>query len=371
MLSLALCLFALWNWSSTSAAENRVVLNIEPTPQFPRNSEGAFVTLKNGRILFFYTRFYGGRADHSAAQIVSIHSDDGGSTWSAPPRVVVANRGDCNVMSVSLLRMQSGRIGLFYLLKNSWIDCRPYLQISSDEAETWSEPRLVGTAPGYFVLNNDRVLQLRNGRLCVPLAFHRSRDTDPNSSRSFDSRAITMWYLSDDEGKTWREAETWWALPAHGRTGLQEPGVVELANGELFGWARTDQGKQFGFRSKDGARTWTAPEATPLISPVSPASIKRLPASNVLLAVYNDHSGQFPFPSGKRTPLVAALSSDNGVSWPKRRILEEDPDGWYCYTAIHFVEESALLAYCAGDSTVGGLNRLRIRRVALDWLRGE
>ena len=89
-------------------------------------------------------------------------------------------------------------------------------------------------------------------------------------------------------------------------------------------------------------KSWSARLQTPLPSPTSPASIKRLPDSADLLCVWNDHSGQFPMVKGKRTPLV---------------------------TAIHFVEDAALLAYCAGDPKVGGLSRLRIRRVALSWLR--
>ena len=104
-------------------------------------------------------------------------------------------------------------------------------------------------------------------------------------------------------------------------------------------------------------------------SPTSPASIKRLPGSNDLLAVWNDHGGQFPMVKGRRTPLVAAISADGGKTWPRRKLLEGDADGWYCYTAIHFVEGAVLLAYCAGDSHIGGLNRLRIRRIGLDWLR--
>ena len=108
------------------------------------------------------------------------------------------------------------------------------MRISTDEGERWSEPQPVGAAPGYFVLNNDRVIQLKDGRLVVPLAFHRARASDPKNYRSLDMRAIALWYLSDDEGKSWREADTWWALPARTGTGLQEPGVVELADGRLF-----------------------------------------------------------------------------------------------------------------------------------------
>ncbi len=351
------------------AAEKDSVLNLEPTRANPRNSEGSFVTLQSGRILFCYTRFYGGAADESPAQIVSIHSDDAGRTWSREPVVVVENQAGANVMSVSLLRLRSGAIALFYCVKNSLLDCHPVMRLSQDEAEHWSEPRPVVQAPGYFVLNNDRVIQLQNGRLVMPLAFHRSRASDPKSYRSWDSRALVLWYLSDDEGNTWREAEDWWALPARTHTGLQEPGVVELADGRLFSWMRTDQGAQFGCYSTDSGNHWPLPEKTQLQSPESPASIKRLPGSPELLALFNDHSGRFEFPRAKRTPLVAALSKDGGKTWPQRKLLETDPNGWYCYTAIHFTQDALLLAYCAGDPRVGGLNRLRLHRLTLDRLK--
>jgi len=354
--------------AAAATPENRVVLDLEPAAENPRNSEGSFVALRSGRVLFYYTQFYGGSRDESPARIAAISSDDQGRTWSAP-RVVLENTGRANVMSVSLLRLASGRLAFFYCLKNDLSDCRARMRVSTDEAATWSEPKLVVEAPGYFVLNNDRVVQLRSGRLIVPVAYHRMSGTDATSYRAWDRRAVAFWYLSDDEGASWREAADWWAIPARSGSGLQEPGVVELADGRLFCWTRTDQGAQYGMTSGDGGETWSAPAPTSLRSPQSPASIKRLPGSPDLLAIYNDHSGAFPFVEKKRTPLVSAISTDQGATWSKRRLLESDPDGWYCYTAIHFTKDAALLAYCAGDSKVGGLNRLRIRRIALDLLR--
>lgn len=350
-----------------SSAESVITLNLHPSKEFPRNSEGSFATLKSGRILFCYTQFYGGAGDESPARIVQIHSDDDGRTWSQPV-TLMENVGGNNVMSVSLLRLQSGKLAFFYLLKNSWIDCRPYMRISTDEALTWSEPKCILAAPGYFVMNNDRVIQTSKGRLIAPLAFHRSKGEDPHSSRSFDSRAITMWIYSDDEGTTWTESATWWALPVRSRSGAQEPGIVELADGSLFSWCRTDQGMQYGFRSKDHGQSFSAPEPTELKSPTGPASIKRLPGSHHLLALYNDHSGLFPFPPGKRNPFVAAISEDGGHTWPRRKLVESDPDGLYHYTAIHFTPDALLLGYCAGDAKIGALNQLRIRRITLDWL---
>lgn len=345
-----------------------ITLNVEPTKELPRNSEGAFATLASGRVIFCYTQFYGGAADESPARIVRIHSDDQGRTWS-PPVTVVENVGGNNVMSVSLLRLASGKLAMFYLLKNSWIDCRPHLRISTDEGETWSDAKRILDAPGYFVMNNDRVIQTAKGRLIAPLAFHRSRGSDPHSSKSFDARAIDLWIYSDDEGTTWTESASWWAIPVRSASGLQEPGVVELEDGSLFSWCRTDQGAQYGFRSTDAGKTWSAPEPTEMKSPNGPASIKRLPDSGDLLAIYNDHSGLFPFPAGKRNPFVAAVSTDGGKSWPRRKLVESEPDGLYHYTAIHFVADAVLLGYCAGDSKVGALNRLRIRRIPLEWFR--
>ena len=52
----------------------------------------------------------------------------------------------------------------------------------------------------------------------------------------------------------------------------------------------------------------------------------------------------------------------------RKGVCENDPDGAFHYTAIHFTrDEAVLLAYCAGDKRVGWLNRLRIRRVDLNW----
>jgi len=351
---------------------NKVILTLSPTKDNPRNSEGSFATLRSGRIIFCYTAYYGGRGeDHGPARIAQIHSDDQGVTWSTP-RTVVENEGRYNVMSVSLLRAASGKLHMVYLVKNDWLDCRPYLRTSDDDGATWSAPKLILAAPGYFVVNNDRLIQTGKGRLILPVAFHRSRGQEPTSIRSFDPRATALWIYSDDDGQKWQEAANWWAMPIRSGSGLQEPGVVERADGSLFSWARTDAGSQYGFESKDGGKAWSPPTPTSLASPVSPASIKRIPGSADLLAVYNDHSGRFPFPKGKRSPLVAAISKDGGATWGTPKLLEGDPDGWYCYTAIHFVGDDVLFAYCAGDSAKKTyLNVQRIRKTSLAWLRTE
>ncbi len=49
---------------TAAAAEPQVTLQLAPTDANPRNSEGDFVQLRDGRILFVYTRFSSGGSDH-------------------------------------------------------------------------------------------------------------------------------------------------------------------------------------------------------------------------------------------------------------------------------------------------------------------
>ena len=105
------------------------VLRVSATKEHNRNSEGAFVELKDGTILFAYTRYVGEDwRDDASADIVVIKSKDGGTTWSEPEVMVEHDPGYGNVMSVSLLRLQSGRICFIYLKKRLFegcTDCRP------------------------------------------------------------------------------------------------------------------------------------------------------------------------------------------------------------------------------------------------------
>ncbi len=344
---------------------NEIILNLESSADHPRNSEGAFATLRSGRILFCYSQFYGGHGDNSPAHLAEVHSDDDGQTWSAP-RVMIENGANLNLMSVTFLRLASGKLALFYLIKQTALECHPVVQISGDDGATWSAPTSIIAAHGYFVLNNDRVIQTSTGRLIAPVAYQFLRQGPQD--RGYP--ALAQWYYSDDEGATWKDADTEWTLPILSHTGLEEPGVVELADHSLYCWARTDQGAQYDMNSRDQGLTWSAPQPSTLISPASPASIKRLPGSDALLGIYNDHSGMFPLPAkpSQRTPLVAAVSVDGGKTWPARKILENDPVGRYCYTAILFKGDSVFIAYSAADALSPHFGRLRLRRLARSWL---
>lgn len=344
-------------------ADVETVPLLPPSADNPRNSEGDFLALKDGRLLFVYTKFRGAKdGDEAPAELAARFSADQGRSWTSTDLVVVPNQGGLNVMSVSLLRMPGGEAGLFYLKKNSMQDCRLWLRRSMDEAGTWGEPELCIPDEGYYVVNNDRVRRLGSGRLVIPAARHAA------PGQKWVNRSVALCYLSDDAGKTWRRSTSVLEAPPQSRSGLQEPLVQELKDGRLLMLSRTDLGCQYRSTSSDGGDTWTPVEPTSLRSPLSPASTARIPSTGDLLLVWNDHAKIEPSLKGKRTPLCAAVSKDEGATWGPSKTLADDPDGWYCYTAIEFVGDRVLLAHCAGDSKVGRLNRTSFTSFDVAWL---
>ncbi|MCS7465869.1 glycoside hydrolase [Stieleria sp. ICT_E10.1] len=340
-------------------------LLIAPRPGNGRNSEGDFIQLKDGRLLLVYSKFTG-TGDHAPAELVGRYSSDGGETWGSDDVPIIARTGrDANLMSVSLLRLADGRIALFYVRKYDSPDGSKYpyldhilMRTSTDEGQTWSEPTYVvpENQPGYRVLNNDRVIQLKSGRLVVPLAVHYLPGRP-----GFQSSAEMVCYLSDDQGASWRASTS----TLKSELLAQEPGVVELKDGTLLMFCRS-RDCQLVARSEDGGDTWSPLTRSSIAQPtVSPASIERIPETGDLLLVWNN--GNDPLaalkPVGRR-PFTVAISKDDGATWQHIQNIGADPKGWYCYTAIEFVDDHLLLAHCEFP----GLNSLQITRVPVSWL---
>lgn len=331
------------NVHAQSAADVAPIFQLKPGENNPRNSEGDFVTLKDGRILFVYSHYTGGSSDdHAPAYLAGRYSGDGGKTWTADDKLIVEREGGMNVMSVSLLRLKNGKIALFYVRKNSETDCIPMIRISSDEAKTWSEPvACIQDKQGYFVLNNNRVIQLKSGRLLLAVARHRTKDTP------WSNKGALFTYYSDDNGATWKPGQ---GVPDETKIVTQEPGLIELKDGRVMMFIRTDSGFQMLSYSGDQGVTWSPIETSNIHSPVSPASIARIPSTGDLLMVWNNNKvKEEGWHGGKRTPLTIAVSKDEGKTWEHIRDIQTDPDGWYCYTAIHFTKKDVLLGHCAGS----------------------
>lgn len=320
-------------------------LSLNPSKDNPRNSEGDFITLEDGRIMFIYSHYTGSSSsDHAPAYLAARFSDDGGKTWTQNDEIIVENEGRMNVMSVSLLRLQNGKIALFYSRKNSTEDCIPMMRISEDEAKSWSEPtQCITDKKGYFVLNNDRVIQLESGRLLMPVALHQV------SGGKWMNKADLFSYYSDNNGVTWFSSSK---VPDNTAIITQEPGLIELKDGRIMMYIRANAGFQQLSFSTDRGQTWSHIQTSNIPSPLSPATIEKIQGTNDWLLVWNNNDGSNLIIKNKRTPLTLAISKDEGKTWEKIKNIQNDSDGWYCYIAIHFVnKEDILLSYCAGSQS--------------------
>lgn len=339
------------------------VLTLPPGYNNPRNSEGDFITLKDGSLLFVYTHFTGSTTvDDAPAYLASRLSTDSGKTWTTNDDLVTTpGEGIPNVMSVSLLRLQNGEIVLLYLSKKSLQDCIPMMRISKDEGNSWSAAvPVVKDKKGYFTLNNNRMIQLSSGRIIVPVSQHYS------PSYPFTMKGTLMTYYSDDNGQTWLCSKP---VPNSKWVTLQEPGVVALKNGNIMLWARTDQNVQYTSLSEDSGRTWREIAPSNIVSPLAPASISRIPSTGDLLLAWNNNNGEIDAIKGRRTPYNLAISSDEGATWTRMITLENNPDGWYAYTAIHHLGHYIFLAHSDGRVSKGTQQSvIAITRLDVNWL---
>ena len=83
----------------------------ETGPGNTRNSEGAIVELKDGRLLMAYTHFYAGGSDYAAGDIRGKLSEDGGATWSEP-FLIEPNTARCNNGRLALFRLKPVKMAI-------------------------------------------------------------------------------------------------------------------------------------------------------------------------------------------------------------------------------------------------------------------
>jgi len=387
--------------------EARVVLSFARDEKYCRHSEGDFIRLKDGGILFIYTRFKGKKAgDAAPADLAKRVSYDNGETWTEAEEIVPASMfGVQNIMSVSMLRMLDGDIGLFFIIKQApGFKNRPILMRSSDEGKTFRFVCECGPEE-YWVrmgMNNARVIRLSSGRIVYPLAIHPgeikgkgiekvSEETAGYFSYSEElgyylynksphlegkrasPQTIGTCMYSDDDGYTLKRSAEYVFPPfTAGNAGIQEGEIYEICPGVIKCLFRTDKMYQYESMSLDDGDHWTVPQPSIFTGPCSPISLSKNLYSGKIYAFWNPipvHNGR---PGSKerpaRSPLAVAEVGKNLSNLEWMDIAEEDRSAGYAYTAIFYTNENeALIAYCAGKPTEdrGMLCRLNISRVCL------
>jgi sialidase-1 len=355
-------LLAMANPPVVDHGEDITGLPFEATPDFPRNTEGSVVELDDGSLLCAMSVFSANTSDFAKARILGRTSTDGGRTW-GEARVLQENTGGLNVMSVTLRRLKApaepGTIAMFFLQKNAYDDLRMYVRFSNDEAQTFGEPVLVTPDPGYHVVNNDRVTQLSTGRLIVPAAS----TADVEKVNHF----VCHCYVSDDGGQTWRGTPGEVDVP---KRGAMEPEVIELRDGRLMMIIRTQLGQIATSFSEDAGETWSAAGKLDVVAPEAPATIRRIPATGDLLLIWNNVYEAGAGHGGARTPLNAAISTDEGQTWRNIKTLEPDLQRTYSYTSILFVRNRFVLTYWDNPRNADTYSA-RFRSLPVSWLYAE
>lgn len=353
--------------------KSRLTHQLPPSENNPRNSEGAFLRGKNGEILFAYSRYKGESfLDHAACDIALITSDDEGEHWSEP-RIIApaAFFGTKNVMSVSALAQQNGDLAFYFIIKENSFSTTLGRAVSSDGEHFMLERCRLDCKPAYYVINNDRFVRLKSGRVLVPTSYITTEKYRALLEKGESVTFATTLLYSDDDGVSFRCVG--WEYTSHdpvnAHYGLQEPGIIERGDGSLYCWMRTNYGCQYECESDGDIEKFTVPHASEFTSPASPMQVKAYDGE--VYAIYNpipNYNGRFT-PKGTlgRTPFVLRKSCD-GVRFGAINVIEDDPSRGYCYPAtFKTADNSLLVAYCRGDAGDGNtLCRLGITKIEID-----
>ena len=277
--------------------------------------------------------------------------EDHGRTWREEGRIAMdwSIGGTTNNGGFGFLRLKDGRLALAghrYVGDNKGGGI-PFISFSSDNGATWTPARLVGAGitpeePWYVM--NDRLIQLRSGRLLFPACR-----AVPNSGPEGDLGESGCFY-SDDAGATWKISQL--VLPKGALRGMAEPCVAELPNGHILMLARSGTGYLVDSWSEDGGVTWSAPKNTALLSPCTSLTLKTLPDGR-LIVFYNHVKEDGPGSLFPRCPLTwsaPVIVDDEG--WDPVRPTREN-----IYPSICFLDEGMLVVWSTHFSTSGMTRR--------------
>ena len=130
-----------------------------------------------------------------------------------------------------------------------------------------------------------------------------------------------MCYISDDDGVTWRRGGR---IVCDG--GCIQPAIIERDDGTLHALLRcAEGGYAWESDSTDGGESWSPCVRSRLRNPNSGADMIRLRSGEVA-ACFNDAPD-------RRTPLIVAVSLDEGRTWAGRYDVETG-EGEFSYPTL-------------------------------------
>lgn len=333
---------------------------------FPLNAQHnhapGIVACPNGDLFVSWYRGGGERKADDVA-VYGAWRGKGEVNWSEP-FVLADTPGfpDCNT---ALFLDDRQRLWLFYptILANTWESCLTNFKVASQftrpNMPRWDREGLILLKPDDFSERATKQLDADLAKLKEPLNDKlraeieqvrarlgdklyqrlgwqpRCKPTQLPSGRLIlplysDTFSISIMALSDDHGQTWHASQ-----PLLGFGAIQ-PSVLRRNDGTLVAYMREN-----GFtqrirvcESKDEGESWGPVNVSELPNPGSGLDGVRL-ASGSWVLVYNDSVTD-------RKRLVVSLSTDEGRTWTKTRVLEDQPQGAYHYPAITQAQDGTI-----------------------------
>lgn len=313
------------------------------------------------------TAWFSGPYEASIHQVIlGAASNDGGKTWEPAevlndePRMSDFDPGFIDAEDKTYLFFSTGRwtrwpfVG-FRDAENTHVGGKSFtiqMREKSGADDPWGEAIALGTERGWNCRSNG--LKLSTGELLIPT--HR---LDPLPYVS------SVW-ISSDEGKTWtRGAE----VSAPVKSGVAEPSIAELPDGQIVMSLRAGDGRVWLARSQDGGRSWSPAERTELVGAASSSNVFCTSEGRLVLT-YNSSSPE-------RTELSLRVSDDAGQTWSDPLVIAEvekpsEGDEVYsrqvCYPSVCELDDGALRIVWA-DIEVSPKNQSGVIRSALVRLK--
>ena len=276
----------------------------------------ALLELPNGDLLCaWFAGTFEGSPDVS---IICARLPKGALRWEEP--VMVSGDPERSEQNPSLFLAPDGAVWAMYTAQLARAEGKDNMQftsivrrqISCDGGKTWSAPDVLFPREGTFCRQPIQILS--NGSWI----FSNWICTDSEDGLAGDP---TVFQLSDDQGKTWRQVE----MPQS--NGRVHANVVELDNGHLVAFMRSRAADNiYRSESRDFGESWSAPVPTVLPNNNSSVSAIRLKSGRIAIA-YNPTHTPNPDPNaaawpGLRCPVAVALSEDGGLTFPLIRHME-------------------------------------------------
>jgi predicted neuraminidase len=306
------------------------------------NHAGSVTVLGGNRVMAVW---FSGPFEGSVDQmIMGSISDDGGKTW-GPAKVI---NDEPHVSDFDPAFINAGDRTFLFFSNGRWVsdpslgppkDGRPMVGVESfhilekttnDLGKSWSDPREVGSGPGWNCRSNG--IKLSGGTLLLPTHHLKAPHT-----------ASVL--LSSDAGRTWQRGPD---IVGPGGVGAAEPSCAQLPDGKLVMVLRTTDGNLWLVRSSDRGRTWSTPEKQSLPAASSSASLLCTSTGKLVLT----HN---PTKPPLRDELTMRTSGDRGQTWSEPLLIAKigpasDSETWsrqVSYPSVCELPDGALLVVWA------------------------